>query len=254
VRVLQSDTDHVGHDTGAFGSTGIMVAGRATQIAAQMLSESILAFAAEQTASGNAGWSLTADAALCAARRIALADLALAARAAGRELAATGVTDGTPRSVAFNVQAFRIAVNRGTGAIRILRSIHAADAGRVINPMQCRGQIEGGVAQAIGAALYEEMLIDAAGRVVNPNFRNYHIPALADVPRTEVLFAETSDAIGPYGAKSMSESPFNPIAAALGNALADATGIRFFTVPFRPDRIFTAIAEKFCATDERATM
>jgi CO/xanthine dehydrogenase Mo-binding subunit len=87
------------------------------------------------------------------------------------------------------------------------------------------------------------MLIDMAGRVVNPSFRNYHIPALADVPRTEVLFADTSDAFGPYGAKSMSESPYNPVAAALGNALADATGIRFFTVPFSPDRIFTAIAD-----------
>ena len=105
----------------------------------------------------------------------------------GRELTATGRSTGTPRSVAFNVQAFRIAVNKHTGAIEILRSVHAADAGRVINPMQCRGQIEGGVAQSLGAALYEEMVIDDGGRVINPTFRNYHIPAFGDVPRTEVL-------------------------------------------------------------------
>ena len=63
--------------------------------------------------------------------------------------------------------------------------------------------------------------------MVNPGFRDYHLPSFADVPRTEVYFADTSDTLGPMGAKSMSESPYNPVAAALGNALADATGIRF---------------------------
>ncbi len=79
----------------------------------------------------------------------------------------------------------------GTGEIRILHSVQAADAGRVINPMQCRGQVEGGVGQAIGAALYEDRCrIDDARRVENPAFRDYHIPALADLPRTEVYFAD----------------------------------------------------------------
>ena len=168
--------------------------------------------------------------------------MSAAARAAGRELSADGTFGGTPRSVAFNVQGFRIAVNPQTGEIRILKSVHAADAGRVINPMQCRGQIEGGVAQSLGATLYEELLIDGTGRAINPTFRDYHVPAFADIPRTEVYFAETSDAVGPYGAKSMSESPYNPVAAALGNALRDATGIRFDTVPFKADRVLLKLA------------
>ena len=67
---------------------------------------------------------------------------------------------------------------------------------------------------------------------------HYHLPAFADLPRTEVLFAKTSDTLGPYGAKSMSESPYNPVAAALGNAIRDATGVRYTTLPFKPDRIF----------------
>ena len=65
------------------------------------------------------------------------------------------------------------------------------------------------------------MVIDDNGRVINPKFRDYHLPSFADVPRTEVLFAETSDTLGPMGAKSMSESPYNPVAAALGNAIAE---------------------------------
>ena len=143
------------------------------------------------------------------------------------------------------MQGFRIAVNKGTGEIKILKSVHAADAGRIANPMQCRGQVEGGVAQSLGATLYEEMVIDEGGRVVNPKFRDYHLPSFADIPRTEVYFADTSDTLGPMGAKSMSESPYNPVAAALGNALANATGIRFTAVPFKPDRLFPALHEKF---------
>jgi CO/xanthine dehydrogenase Mo-binding subunit len=174
-----------------------------------------------------------------------LVQLASAARERGKALVASGNSQGTPRSVAFNVQGFRIAVNKGTGQIRILKSVQAADAGRVANPMQCRGQIEGGVAQSLGATLYEEMVIDDAGRVVNPRFRDYHLPSFADLPRTDVYFADTNDALGPLGAKSMSESPYNPVAAALGNALADATGIRFTSVPFKPDRLFPLLQDKF---------
>jgi CO/xanthine dehydrogenase Mo-binding subunit/aerobic-type carbon monoxide dehydrogenase small subunit (CoxS/CutS family) len=245
IHVLQADTDNGGHDTGAYGSTGTVVAGRATQLACEALRAEILKFAAAEAGGAAEEWSLTDGAATRPGRRMPLAELAASARAQGRDLTASGRSNGTPRSVAFNVQAFRLAVNKRTGAIKILRSVHAADAGRVINPMQCRGQVEGGVAQSLGAALYEEMMIDATGRVTNPTLRNYHLPQFGDVPRTEVLFADTTDTIGPFGAKSMSESPYNPINAAIGNALADATGIRFCQTPFKPDRIFPAIAEKF---------
>jgi CO/xanthine dehydrogenase Mo-binding subunit/aerobic-type carbon monoxide dehydrogenase small subunit (CoxS/CutS family) len=246
IRMAQSDTDHGGHDTGAFGSTGTVVAGLATKRAAEALRDQMLAFARDSVG-GSDGWRLDGNAAVGDARRIGLCDLAAAARRAGQRLAGVATTTGTPRSVAFNVQGFRVAVNRVTGEIKILRSVHAADAGRVINPMQCRGQIEGGVAQALGAALYEDMVIGPDGRVANPSFRNYRIPSFADVPRTEVLFADTRDALGPFGAKSMSESPYNPVAAALANAIADATGVRLHATPFRPDRIFAAMLEKSAA-------
>jgi putative selenate reductase molybdopterin-binding subunit len=245
IATRQSDTDNGGHDTGAYGSTGTVVAGLATQRAAEALREQILSFAAEHGGGASQDWVLCVGSVSRSGRNIALTDLFAAAQAKQRVLHGTGQSTGTPRSVAFNVQAFRIAVNKRSGAIRILRSVHAADAGRVINPMQCRGQVEGGVAQSLGAALYEEVIVDDTGRVINPTFRNYHLPQFGDVPRTEVHFADTVDTVGPLGAKSMSESPYNPIAAALGNALRDATGIRFCATPFKPDRIFRAIVEKF---------
>ena len=157
---------------------------------------------------------------------------------AGRVVSAAGHWGGSPRSVAFNAQWFRIAVDPDTGEMRILRSVHSADAGTVLNPLQCRGQIEGGVAQALGATLAEHVDIDDAGEVTTAGFRQYHLPTFADVPPTEVHFADTDDSIGPLGAKSMSESPFNPVAPAMANALRDATGVRFTDLPFTRDRIW----------------
>jgi putative selenate reductase molybdopterin-binding subunit len=245
ITLKQSDTAHGGHDTGAYGSTGTFVAGRATQAAAEALAGHIRKFAASTIGEVPEACSLDNDATVCVGHRTSFAQLAATAQSLGKVLRASGSSEGTPRSVAFNVQGFRIAVNKGTGEIRILKSVHAADAGRVANPMQCRGQVEGGVAQSLGATLYEEMVIDDGGRVVNPRFRDYHLPSFADIPRTEVFFADTMDTLGPMGAKSMSESPYNPVAAAIGNALANATGIRFTSVPFKPDRLFPLLQEKF---------
>jgi putative selenate reductase molybdopterin-binding subunit len=245
IHLRQSDTAHGGHDTGAYGSAGTFVAGRATQAAAENLANDLRVFASTAAGTSPDSCVLENDSAVCGKQRLFFTQLAQAARAQRQVLSASGTSEGTPRSVAFNVQGFRVAVNKGTGEIKILKSVHAADAGRVANPMQCRGQVEGGVAQSLGATLYEEMVIDEGGRVVNPVFRDYHLPSFADIPRTEVFFADTTDTLGPMGAKSMSESPYNPVAAALGNALADATGIRFTTVPFKPDRLFPALHEKF---------
>lgn len=234
VRILGADTDGVGHDTGAYGSTGTVVGGFAVLRAAEALAERILARATELSGSVPQECRLAGETIETPRGPLGLAALG--------PLEANGHADGSPRSVSFNVQAFRVAVRPETGEVRILRSIHAADAGRVMNPMQCRGQVEGGVAQAIGAALYEDFRIDSAGPVITQAFRDYHIPACADVPDTQVLFAETYDSVGPLGAKSMSESPFNPVAAALGNAIRDATGARLTATPFAPDRIYRAVA------------
>ncbi|MBR0964830.1 molybdopterin-dependent oxidoreductase [Bradyrhizobium diazoefficiens] len=249
IRLRQSDTAHGGHDTGAYGSAGTFVAGKATHEAAMLLANELKAAAAGAWLCDAESCLLEGEAVVSGVRRMSFAELARLARERGQPLAAHGNSGGTPRSVGFNVHGFRVAVNKGTGELRILRSVQAADAGVVANPMQCRGQVEGGVAQALGAALYEEMVIDAGGRVTNPKFRDYHLPSFADVPRTDVYFAATSDTIGPLGAKSMSESPYNPVAAALGNAIADATGIRFTAPPFKPDRLFPALHDKFGQPD-----
>ncbi|MFI6416209.1 molybdopterin-dependent oxidoreductase [Streptomyces sp. NPDC050842] len=246
ITIRQSDTDVVRHDTGAFGSAGTVVAGKAVLLAATSLAERLRTLAARHTGTARHLCVLGAEAVDCAGRLVTLKELYEAGHALGaaEELAADGHWGGSPRSVAFNAQWFRIAVDPGTGEIRILRSVHSADAGKVMNPMQCRGQVEGGVAQALGATLFETVRIDERGEVTTAAFRRYRLPQYADVPRTEVHFTETSDAIGPLGAKSMSESPFNPVAPAFANALRDATGIRFTELPVTRDRVWLALDRK----------
>ncbi|MFB8405352.1 molybdopterin-dependent oxidoreductase [Streptomyces sp. NPDC055912] len=241
--VRQSDTDVVRHDTGAFGSAGTVVAGKAVLLAATSLAERLRTLAARHTGTARHLCVLGAESVDCAGRTVTLKELYEAGHALGaaEELAADGHWGGSPRSVAFNAQWFRVAVDPGSGEIRILRSVHAADAGKVMNPMQCRGQVEGGVAQALGATLFETVRLDERGEVTTAAFRRYRLPQYADVPRTEVHFTETSDAIGPLGAKSMSESPFNPVGPAFANALRDATGIRFTELPVTRDRVWLAL-------------
>ncbi|WP_433601080.1 molybdopterin-dependent oxidoreductase [Nocardia sp. CA-135953] len=235
--IRQSDTDVVGYDTGAFGSTGITVAGKASYAAAVALREHILVRAAKLTGRAEAECVLVADGVRCGDRLIDATELL-----ADGELSGHGEHAGSPRSVSFNVQAFRVAVQPDTGLVRILQSVQAADAGTVLNPMQCRGQVVGGVAQAIGTALYEDMR-SAQGEVTTRTLRHYHIPQFADLPHTEVYFAETADDLGPLGAKSMSESPYNPVAPALANAIRDAVGVRQTGLPMTADRIWRALQE-----------
>ena len=243
VVIRQSDTDLVDHDTGAYGSTGTVVAGKASLAAAAELAVLIKGFAASLFAGTSAQVRLAADAVECGEERIPLAEVARRAAEAGVDLSAEGRWGGTPRSVAFNVQGFRVAVHPGTGELRILQSVQAADAGMVMNPLQCRGQVEGGVAQALGAALFEEVRVGADGDVETRILRQYHVPTFADVPRTEVFFAETSDELGPMGAKSMSESPFNPVAPALANAVRSATGVRFARLPLARDVLYLGLRD-----------
>lgn len=236
ITLRQSDTDLSGYDTGAFGSAGTVVAGIAVQRAGIALRAVLVDAAAARLGASAAACELGPHGVQCGERFVGFEELTAAGPLTG-----TGRHDGTPRSVAFNVQGFRVAVDVETGVVRILQSVQTADAGVVINPQQCRGQVEGGVAQAIGSALYEEMLLSPEGVVTNPTLRNYHIPQLADVPVTEVLFADTYDEMGPMGAKSMSESPYNPVAPALANAIRNATGMRLYQLPMTPARVWRAL-------------
>jgi CO/xanthine dehydrogenase Mo-binding subunit/aerobic-type carbon monoxide dehydrogenase small subunit (CoxS/CutS family) len=237
VAIINADTDLTPYDTGTFASTGTVVAGQAVNLAANAMRDNILDFASRHTGTDADACRLDDGVVICGNRQIALADLHAAGTKAGHRFESKRKAYLSPRTVAFNVHGVRLAVHRVTAEIRILHSVHGADIGRLINPMQCRGQIDGAIAMGFGWALTEKMVYDD-GTMVNPSLRNYRIPAFADVPPTEVFFADTYDTIGPLGAKSQGECSINPVAPAIANALANATGVRFPHLPFTPDRIF----------------
>ncbi|GAA1998839.1 molybdopterin cofactor-binding domain-containing protein [Microbacterium ulmi] len=241
LELRHGDTDAVSHDTGAFASAGITVAGKALHAACLALHRRMRQIAAAVTQTDPDAGELAGGGVQTPVRTVSWREIVAAADP--DELSPEGLTTdgsefGDQRSLAFNVHAVRVAVDPETGTVRILQSVQAADAGVVLNPAQCRGQVEGGAAQGIGSALYEEVLAAEDGSIANPVFRQYRVPQFADVPDTEVLFAETSDSLGPFGAKSMSESPYNPVAPAIGNAIARALGVRPYEQPFTRERVW----------------
>lgn len=137
----------------------------------------------------------------------------------------------------YVAQVVDLVVDVETGHIYLERVVCANDVGRAINPQQVEGQIEGGVVQAVGYALLEN-LQTAGGHILNPYLSTYLIPGIMDVPgRVESVIVELPDPQGPWGARGMAEMPFLPLAPAIVAALHDATGVWFDELPLTPDRV-----------------
>jgi len=145
---------------------------------------------------------------------------------------------GTPNfAYGYVAQAVEVEVDTETGQLRILRVVCADDVGRAINPQQVEGQIEGGVAQAVGWATCENFIVEG-GRIQTPHLSTYLIPTVSDVPeRVEAVIVERPDPRGPWGARGMGEMPFIPLAPALVAAVHDATGVWFDELPLTPERV-----------------
>ncbi len=141
----------------------------------------------------------------------------------------------------YVAQAVEVEVDIETGHVHLLRVISTNDVGRAVNPHLVQGQIEGGVVQAQGYAIMEN-LVSVEGRIKNPFLSTYLIPTVLDVP-TEVrsVILEYPDPIGPWGARGMAEMPFLPLAAAIVAAVHDATGIWIDQLPLTPDRVVPAL-------------
>jgi CO/xanthine dehydrogenase Mo-binding subunit len=136
-----------------------------------------------------------------------------------------------------------VEVDTETGQVRIVKVTAAHDVGKILNPVTLEGQVHGGVLQCAGMALYEKMKT-SGGTITTPDFSTYIIPTAADAPEIEALFVEEPYSLGPFGAKGIGETPAMPGAAAIANAIADATGVRFRELPITPEAIRRALAGK----------
>ena len=143
----------------------------------------------------------------------------------------------------FGASAVELEVDPETGEITILQLATALDAGKAINPQQCKIQVHGGTVMGLGTALYEEVQLKD-GRILNPNFTDYKIPTIENTPYMKGFVLETPDKGGPYGARGIGEQPMIAVGPAIANALADALGIEMNTFPMTPERVLKAIQEK----------
>lgn len=142
----------------------------------------------------------------------------------------------------YGAHAFEIEVDSNTGDIKILKVITAIDLGHIINKMLVKGQVVGGIVQGIGTALSETLKYDSQGRLLTRSFVDYKIPTMKDLPElVKVHFIETPQLDGPYGARGCAEHPMISVTSAIGNAIADATGVDLFETPFSADKVYEAL-------------
>jgi len=125
--------------------------------------------------------------------------------------------------------------------VTVDKLVMAVDAGIIINPLTASGQIEGGMTQALGYAVCEEMVYDEKGRARERDFGNYHIFRADEMPELETIFVETFEPTHPFGAKAVAEIPMDGVAPAVGNAILDAVGINIDENPVTPEKVWRAL-------------
>ncbi|MCP5045888.1 MAG: xanthine dehydrogenase family protein molybdopterin-binding subunit [bacterium] len=163
-------------------------------------------------------------------------------------LVTTGARNANPKGYitnTFGAQFADVEVDTFTGKVVVKRIVAAHDVGRVLNPKLLENQIYGGVTQGLGFALVEERIIDRnTGRMVNPNFHEYKIPTIRDIPDIEMIIVSEADTkISAVGAKGVGEPAIIPTAAAVANAVYNAIGVRIKSLPITPDKVLNALRE-----------
>ncbi len=157
------------------------------------------------------------------------------------------IMPGSPDHIinTFGAHFAEVEVDTDTGRIRVLRYVAAHDSGRIINPNLAINQVEGGISQMLGFTLSEDLLSDGpTGVTLNPSFLEHKSPTIMDYPEMRVIFADVVDPIAPLGAKALGEPPCVGVAPAIANAVYNAIGVRFNTLPITPDQVLDALREQ----------
>ena len=232
------DTDAVDFDTGVGGSRVTRVAGQAALQAAAQARRELLSAGADLL-----GWP---------EEQIGLEGLQLFNQVTGERqswpemlqqlgrpiVARASVLEPNPSEItSFTAQVAEVAVDSETGEVKLLKFTTAHDIGKVLNPLEHQGQIEGAVIQSIGFALTEGIELEE-GRVTNPTLGEYRLPNIADIPELNTVLLESEHGLGPYNARGIGENPLGPVAPAIANAVADAIGVRVKDLPITAEKVY----------------
>ena len=141
----------------------------------------------------------------------------------------------------FAAQFAEVTVDTATGQVTVDRLVMAVDSGVIVNPITASGQIEGGMTQALGYAVCEELTYDQAGRALQRDLRDYHIFQAHEMPALDTIFVETFEPSHPFGVKAVAEIPMDGVAPAVGNAVLDACGAEIDANPITPEKVWQAL-------------
>lgn len=262
VRVTLPDTDISGYDAGSQGSRTTHIVGRAARDAAAEAKAQLLAAAADMLEADAADLEVVDGEIRVVGSPSATVTVASAATAAlwsSGPIAATssytsppipydpacgsGVMFTAMATPTYHVHLAVVEVDPVTGGVSVVRYVVVQEVGRAISPVGLRGQIQGGVAQGIGYALYESLRIGQDCRYAERSLEAYRLPLAVDIPDVEFSLLEHPDGEGPFGARGAAEPPVVFVAGAIGNAVSHAVGRPFNDIPVTPEAVLARLDE-----------
>jgi putative selenate reductase molybdopterin-binding subunit len=251
--VYSSDTDFTPFDKGAYASSTTYISGTAAVQAAQKVAERIKIRAADMFNNAKGTGKVLPEVVRLAnskavapdGRTITLQDIAHNALHHENQeqimAVASYVSPVSPPP--FAAQFAEVVVDTQTGQVTVEKLVMAVDSGVIINPVTASGQIEGGMTQALGYAINEEMTYNSAGEAQQKDFIDYHLFRADEMPELETLFIETFEPSHPFGAKAVAEIPLDGVAPAVGNAIMDACEANLTEIPATPERVWRALVK-----------
>jgi putative selenate reductase molybdopterin-binding subunit len=243
-----SDTDFTPFDKGAYASSTTYISGTAATKAAQICAERIKIRAAKMLGVDDPNSIKLRDRQAHApnGETVSLAEVALDTLHKSNQEQIMGVASYvSPVSPPpFAAQFAEVTVDTETGQVTVDKLVMAVDSGVIVNPLTASGQIEGGMTQALGYAVCEEMRYDEKGNAIERDFDRYHIFRADEMPELETIFVETFEPSHPFGVKAVAEIPMDGVAPAVGNAILDAIGVDVDEIPVTPEKVWRAIKDR----------
>ncbi len=241
--VYSSDTDVTPYDGGAYASSTTYVTGNAVKNTADKLKTMILKEGAKllDVNENMVAYDGKVIKVLGTDKLISLEELSMKMIYSSKQLTASESFVGHKSPPPYMAGFAEVEVDLGTGQISVLNFATVLDIGTVINPNLAQVQVEGGVVQGIGMALFEDVQYTEKGRLITNSFLSYKLPTRMDVGNIIVEFADSYDPSGPFGAKSVGEVVINTACPAIADAVYNATGVRITSLPLTPEKILMAL-------------
>ncbi len=243
-----SDTDFTPFDKGAYASSTTYISGAAAVKAAEMAAGRIKARAAQmlQVADPSSVRLSNKMAIAPDGRSVSLVEIALDSlhRNDQEQIMGIGSYVSPSSPPPFAAQFAEVSVDTETGQVTVDKLVMAVDSGVIINPLTASGQIEGGMTQALGYAVCEEMRYDEKGFALERDLDRYHVFRANEMPELTTIFVETFEPSHPFGVKAVAEIPMDGVAPAVGNAILDAVGVNVDDNPILPEKVWRALRAK----------